>query len=45
MFTHEGRYIYQDGVQIAATVAPDAELRAGYIVLALNELERLKGGA
>lgn len=45
MFTHEGRYIYQDGVQIAATVAPDAELNAAYIVSALNHIESLKGGA
>jgi len=45
MFTHEGRYIYQDGVQIAATVAPDAVDKAGMIVAALNLFIHLKGGA
>lgn len=45
MYFNEGRYIYQNGIQIAATVAPDAELNAEYIVFALNEFERLKGGA
>jgi len=45
MFTHKGRYIYQDGIQIAATVAPNAKERAAAIVFALNEFNKLKGGA